>query len=112
MYKVSTEDVETLSAMVKLAQEIDESARESEYCDFHVKRVMTRNIGSVEKDAVALDEEKGEVIIVELRNLHQFNDSIDNFVMRAVSSKKDSTSRALKWPDGDPTQIRLRRCSP
>ena len=28
--------------MVKLAQEIDESARESEYCDFHVKRVLTR----------------------------------------------------------------------
>ena len=27
--KVLTEDVETLSAMVKLAQEIDESARES-----------------------------------------------------------------------------------
>ena len=48
---------------------------------------------------MALDEEKGEIIIVELRNLHQFNDSIDNFVMRAVSSEKDSTSRALKWPD-------------
>ena len=36
----------------------------------------------MEKDAVALDEEKGEIIIVELRDLHQFNDSIDNFVMR------------------------------
>ena len=110
--KVSTEDVETLSAMVKLAQEIDESARESEYCDFHVKRVLTGNGGDVEKDAVALDEEKGEIIIVELRSLHQFNDSIDNFVMRAVPSEKDSTSRALKWPDDDPTQSRLRRCSP
>ena len=51
--KVSTEDVETLSALVKLAQEIDESARESEYCDFQVKRVLTRNGGNVEKDAMA-----------------------------------------------------------
>ena len=50
--KVSTEDVETLSAMVELALEIDESARESEYCDFHVKRVLTRNGGDVEKNAV------------------------------------------------------------
>ena len=71
--KVSTEDVETLSAMVKLVQEIDESARESEYCDFREKRVLTRNGGGVEKDAVALDEEKGEIIIVELRSAHQFN---------------------------------------
>ena len=61
---------------------------------------------------MALDEEKGEIIIVELRSLHQFNDSIDNFVMRAVPSEKDSTSRTLKWPDDDPTQSRLRRCSP
>ena len=110
--KVSTEDVETLSAMVKLALEIDESARESEYCDFHVKRVLTGYGGGVEKDAVALDEEKGEIIIVELRSVHQFTDSIDNFVMRAVPSEKDSTSRALKWPDDDPAQSRLRRCSP
>ena len=86
--KVSTEDVETLSAMVKLAQEIDESARESEYCDFHVKRVLTGYGGGVEKDAVALDEEKGEIIIVELRSVHQFNDSIDNFVMCAVLSEQ------------------------
>ena len=93
--KVSTEDVETLSAVVKLAQEIDESARKSEYCDFHVKRVLTGCGGDVEKDAVALDEEQGEIVIVEWRNLHQFNDSIDNFVMRAVPSEKDSTSRAL-----------------
>ena len=70
--------------MVKLAQEIDETARESEYCYFHVKRVLTRNGGDVEKDAVALDEEKGEIIIVELRSVHQFNDSIHNFVMRGV----------------------------
>ena len=109
--KVSTEDVETLSAMVKLVQDIDEFARESEYCDFHVKRVLTGYGGSVEKDAVTLDEEKGEIIIVELRSVHQFNDSIDNFVMRAVPSEKDSTSRALKWPY-DPTQSRLRCCSP
>ena len=94
---VSTEDVETLSAMVKLTQEIDESVRESEYCDFHVKRVLARNGGEVEKDAVALDEEKGEIIIVELGSVHQFNDSIDNFVMRGVPSEKESTSRALKW---------------
>ena len=40
--KVLTEDVETLSALVKLVQEIEESARESEYCDFHEKRVLTR----------------------------------------------------------------------
>ena len=110
--KVSTEDVETHSAMVKLAQGIDESARESEYCDFHVKRVLTMNGDDVEQDAVALDEEKGEIIIVELRSLHQFNDSIDNIVMRSVPSEKDSTSRALKWPDDDPTQSRLRRGSP
>ena len=38
-----------LSAMAKLAQEIDESARESEYCDFHVKRVLTGYGGGVEK---------------------------------------------------------------
>ena len=110
--KVSTEDVDTLSAKVKLALEIDESARESKYCDFHVKRVLTRKGGDVEKDAVALDEEKGEIIIVKLRSVHQFNDSIDNSVMRAVPSEKGSTSRALKWPDDDPTQSRLRRCSP
>ena len=77
-----------------------------------MKRVLTRNGGDVEKDAMALDDEKGEITIVELRSAHQFNDSIDNFVMRAVSSEKDSTSRALKWPDDDPTQSRLRRCSP
>ena len=71
--KVSTEDVETHSAMVKLAQEIDESARQSE-------RVLTRNGGDVEKDAVALDE-----VIVELRNVHQFNDSI-------------ITSRCVQYP--------------
>ena len=53
--KVSTEDVETLSAMVKLAQETDESVIESEYCDFHVKRVLTGYGGDVDKDAVALD---------------------------------------------------------
>ena len=92
-------------------QEIDEFATESEYCDFHVKRVLIGNGGDVEKDAVALDEEKGEIIIVELRSVHQFNDSIDNFVMRAIPSEKDSTSRALKWPDDDPTQSRPRRCS-
>ena len=56
--KVSTEDVETLSGMVKLAQEIGESARESEYCDFHVKRVLTGCGGDVERVAVALDEER------------------------------------------------------
>ena len=112
MCKLSTEDVETLSAMVKLAQEIDESARESGYCDFHEKRVLTGNGGDVERDAVALDEEKGEIIIVELRSVPQFNESIDNFVMRAVPSEKDSTSRPLKCPDDDPTQRRLRRCSP
>ena len=61
---------------------------------------------------MALDEEKCEIIIVELRSVHQFNDSIDNFVMRALLSEKDSTSRALKGPDDDPTQSRLRRCSP
>ena len=110
--KVSTEGVETFSAMVKLVQEIDESARESEYCGFHEKRVLTRNGGDVEKDAVALDEEKGEIILEELRNLHQFTDSIDNFVMHAAPSEKDNTSRALKWPDDDPTQSSLRRCSP
>ena len=91
--KVSTEDVETLSAMVKLSQEIDESARESEYCDFHVKRVLTVYGGDVEKDPVAVDEEKGEIIIVELRSLHQFNDWIDNFVMRAVPSKSVEVAR-------------------
>ena len=83
-------------------------ARESEYCGFHVKRLLTRNGCGFEKDAVALDEEKGEIIIEELRYLHQFNDSIDNFVMLAVPSEKDNTSRALKWPDDDPTQSRLR----
>ena len=77
--------------MVKLGQEIDEFARESEYCDFHVKRVLTGYGGSVEKDAAALDEEKGKIILEETRNLHQFNDSIDNFVMRAVPSENDST---------------------
>ena len=46
--------------MVKLAQKIDESARESEYCGFHVKRVLTWYGGGVEKHAVALDEEKGD----------------------------------------------------
>ena len=98
--------------MVKLAQEIDEFARESEYCDFHVKRVLTGYGGSVEKDAAALDEEKGKIILEELGNLHQFNDSIDNFVMRAVPSENDSTSRALKWPDDDPTQYRFWRGGP
>ena len=98
--------------MVKLAQELDESATESEYCDFHVKRVLTGYGGDVERDAVALDEEKGEIIIVELRSVHQFNDSIDNFATRAAPSEKDSTSRALKCPDDDPTQSSLRRCSP
>ena len=73
-----------------------------------MKRVLNRNGGGVEKDAVALDEEKGEIVIVELRGLHQFNDSIDNFVMRAVPNE-DSASRALKWPDDDPTQSRLWR---
>ena len=82
--------------MVNFAQEIDESARESEYWDFHVMSVLTRNGGDVEKDAVALDEEKGEIIIVELRSVHQFNDSIDNFVMRAVPSEKDSTSKSVE----------------
>ena len=48
--KVSTEDVETLSAMVKLAQEVDGG--------FHVNRVLTWNGGDVEKHAVDLDEEK------------------------------------------------------
>ena len=85
--------------MVKLVQEIDEFARESEYCDFHVKHVLTGYGGSVEEDE-------------ELRHLHQFNDSIDNFVMRAVPSENDSTSRALKWADDDPTQYRLRRGGP
>ena len=98
--------------MVTLALEIDEFARELEYCDFHVKRVLTRNGGVVEKDGVALDEEKGEIIIVELRSVRQFNDSIVNFVMRAVPSEKDSTPKALKCPDDDPTQSRLRRCGP
>ena len=98
--------------MVKLAQEIDESARESEYCDFHVKRVLTRYSGGVGNDAVALDEEKGEIIIVEMRSVQQLNDSIDNFVTRAVPSEKDSTSRAFKCPDDDPTPSRLRCCSP
>ena len=37
----------------------------SEYCDFHVKRVLIGYGAGVEKDAVALDEEKGEIIIVE-----------------------------------------------
>ena len=78
-----------------------------------MKRVLTGYGGGVEKGAVALDEEKGEIIIVELRSVHQFNDSIDNSVMRAVPSEKEqSTSRALKRPDDDPTQSRLRRCSP
>ena len=65
----------------------------------------------MEKDAVTLDEEKGEIIIVELRSVHQFNDSTDNSVMHTVPNEKDSTSRALKGPDDDPTQSRLRRCS-
>ena len=77
-----------------------------------MKRVLTGSGGDVEKDAVALDEEKGEIIIVELRSVYQFNESIDNFFMHAVPSEKDSTSRALKWPDDDPTHSRLRRCSP
>ena len=47
--KVSSEDVETLSAVVKRALEIDESASESEYCDFHEKRVLTGYGGGVEK---------------------------------------------------------------
>ena len=49
---------------------------------------------------------------MELGSLRQFNDSIVNFVFLAVRSEKDSTSRALKWPDDDPTQRTLRRCSP
>ena len=57
-----------------------------------MKRVLTGYGGDVEKDAVSLDEEKGEIIIVELRSVHQFNDSIDNFVMRAAPSDKDNTS--------------------
>ena len=77
-----------------------------------MKRVLTGYGGDVEKDAVALDEEKGEIIIVELRSLHQFNDSIDNFVMRTVPGEKDSTLRTLKCTDDDPTQSRLRRGSP
>ena len=44
----------------------------------------------MEKDA-ALDEEKGEIIIVELRSVHQFNDSIDNIVMRAVPIEQEAT---------------------
>ena len=40
------------------------------------------------------------------------SNSIDNFVIHATPSEKDSTSRALKWPDDDPTQSRLRRGSP
>ena len=89
MCKVSTEDIETLSATVKLAQQIDESARESEYCDFHVKRVLTRNGGDVEKDAVALDEEKGEIIIVELRSVHQVNHEITQFRKRRHQQLQD-----------------------
>ena len=77
-----------------------------------MKRVLTRYGGDVEKDPVVLDEEKGEIIIVELRSVRQFNDSIDNFVMHAALSEKDSTSRALKWTDDDPTKSRLRRGSP
>ena len=49
-----------------------------------------RNDGDVEKDA-ALDEEKGEIIIVELRSVHQFNDSIDNIVMHAVPIEQEAT---------------------
>ena len=49
-----------------------------------MKRVLTGYGGGVERDAVALDEEKGEIIIVELRNVHQFNDSIDKLVMHAA----------------------------
>ena len=86
--RVWTEDVETLSAKVKLAQEIDESARESEPCDFHVKRVLTGYGGDVEKDAVALDEEKGEIIIVELRRVHQFNNSIDSQKLRSKNQEQ------------------------
>ena len=69
-----------------------------------MKRVLTGYGGGVEKDPVALDEEKDEITLEELRNLHQFNDSIDKFEMHAAPSEKDSTSRALKWPDDDPTQ--------
>ena len=47
-----------------------------------MKRVLTGYDSGVEKDAVALDEEKGEIIIVELRSVRQFNDTIDNFVMQ------------------------------
>ena len=41
---------------------------------------------------------------MELRSVHQFNNSIYNFVLRAVPSEKDSASRALKCPDDDPTE--------
>ena len=46
-----------------------------------MKRVLTGYVDGVEKDPVALDEEKDEVALEELRNLHQFNVSLDNFVM-------------------------------
>ena len=74
--KVSTEDVETLSAMVKVVQE---------YCDLHERRVLTWNGGGVEKDAVALDEEKGEIIIVELRSV-------------ISSTTRLITSRCVQYP--------------
>ena len=117
--KVSTEDAETLSALVKLAQEPDESPTyKGQACERVGVLWLPREAcsdwygGGVEKDPVALDEEKDEITREELRNLHQFNDSIDNFVMHAAPSEKDSTSRALKWPDDDPTHSRLRRGSP
>ena len=44
------EDVETLSAMVKVVQEKNVSTRESEYCDLHERRILTWNGGGVEKD--------------------------------------------------------------
>ena len=49
------------------------------------------NGGDVEKDAVTLDEERSEIMIVELRSVHQFNDSIDNIVMRAVPIEQETT---------------------
>ena len=44
---------------------------------------------------MALEEERDEITPKELRSFHQFNDSIDKFVMHAALSEKDSTSRAL-----------------
>ena len=41
----------TFPSMVKVAQEIEESAKKSECCDCHVKRVLTRKGDDLEKDA-------------------------------------------------------------